>query len=640
VFLTGDQIKKVKGKVVSNPTVSHLPGYITSAKPTDVANRAPWYKNTAPTYAGIFLWFVFWQGVTTTHQGFLGGTLAQGAGVALLGLVIAALICHAMFYFVPGMLGMKTGLPLYIVGTSTFGAKGGFIMPGFLMGVLQFGWLGVNIYFAALALSAMIPVKAEIIMVFWGVLAAFVGLKGIQYVAKVATFLPLIPLAALLWMFAKTQAGIASFQPEQFIASHKALAGAGTSPGVLSEWSVMTAVLTYVVGFFATAGAAGVDFGTNSRDKKNVSLGGLAGVAYAIVITAGLSMLIVAGVYGTPELNAKALAAGAAKKEFILDSFSLIPVVLGENTGKWLMFLLAVAAFPPACFSSFIAANSFRTTMPKVNPFISVGIGAAASIALAVSGVAGKVIPVFEIIGASFGPICGAMMADYVLSRGTWTGPRAGFNPAGWIAWLLGFVVGILPNLHRWRPEIFPDLPAAPVVAFVVGAVVYYICAKMDWRSEIVPWVYHLGEIIEREKKLILIVEDELDMANLIQLHLQEHGFETVVARDGVAGLETAIKRVPDLVLLDMELPRMHGLEVCRRLRSTPATRHIPTLVVSSLSSIEMKVQGLDTGADDYLTKPFKATELLARVNALLRRYTNLLHVEAMERPEWDTLNI
>src|SRR5512137_839972 len=130
-----------------------LPGYITSAVPNPKDKRAPWYKNTAPTYAGIFLWFVFWQGASTTQAGFLGGTLAQGVGVALLGLVLSAVICHFLFYLVPGLFGMKTGLPLYIVGTSTFGAQGGFLMPGFLMGVLQFGWLGVNIYFSSAAIG-------------------------------------------------------------------------------------------------------------------------------------------------------------------------------------------------------------------------------------------------------------------------------------------------------------------------------------------------------------------------------------------------------------------------------------------------------------------------------------------------------
>ena len=72
-----------------------------------------------------------------------------------------------LFYLVPGLFGMRTGLPLYIVGTSTFGATGDFLMPGFLMGVLQFGWVGVNVYFSLLALSAVIPVDAKIIMVVW-----------------------------------------------------------------------------------------------------------------------------------------------------------------------------------------------------------------------------------------------------------------------------------------------------------------------------------------------------------------------------------------------------------------------------------------------------------------------------------------
>ena len=154
--------------------------------------------------------------------------------------------------------------------------------------------------------------------------------------------------------------------------------------------------------------------------------------------------------------------------------------IVGPKTAAVLMYLLAIAAFPPACFSSFIAANSFKTTLPNVNPFVSVGIGAAVSIILAVTGYAGQVIPVFVIIGASFGPICGAMMVDYLLSDGTWTGPRAGFNPAGWISWALGFVVGILPNLGV-------PVPAAPVAAFIVGAVIYFICAKIGLLSAVIP---------------------------------------------------------------------------------------------------------------------------------------------------------
>lgn len=467
--------------MINQDTPGALPSYITSAKPLGTQNRAPWFKNVAPTYAGIFLWFVFWQ--DAAKAGNLGGTLSQGIGVALFGLVLAALICHFLFYLVPGLLGMKTGLPLYIVGTSTFGANGGFIMPGFLMGVLQFGWLGVNVYFSAQALGAFFDWDAgstgvKALMVVWGVLAAFVGLKGIQYVARVSTYLPLIPLTILVVMLAATMSGVSTFNPETLIEAQRTMTP--TAPPPLSSLAVIALVLTYVVGFFATAGAAGVDIAMSTRNKSDVSMGGLVGIALAILVTAGISILIVAGVYGSTELTAKAVAAGEAKKSFILDSFSLIPVVMSAGAAKWMMFLLAVAAFPPACFSAFIAANSFRTTLPNVNPFISVGIGAAVSIVLALTGLAGKVIPVFVIIGASFGPICGAMMVDYLLNGGKWSGPRAGFNPAGWIAWALGFFVGILPNLGV-------AVPAAPVAAFVVGAAVYFICAKAGLLSKVVP---------------------------------------------------------------------------------------------------------------------------------------------------------
>lgn len=496
---------------------TQLPSYISGATPNPKDKRAPWFKNTAPTYAGIFLWFVFWSGAANSAT--TGGGLAQGLGVALLGLIVAALICHFLFYLVPGLLGMKTGLPLYIVGTSTFGAKGGFLMPGFLMGVLQFGWLGVNAFFSAQLLAPVIHVPANILMVIWAVLAAFVGLKGIQYVARVATYLPLIPVVTLLILFFKTAGGLGSFDPKAMADIHTEVAQSGImtaapSPA-MSVIAVLAFVITYVVGFFATAGAAGVDFGLNSRDAKDVSKGGLFGIALAIILTAGLSTCIVAGVYGSKDLSAKAKANATAiversvadadaaavkagkpltdeQKEGIAvntthgalyDATGLMKVVLGDKLAGILMFLLALAAFPPACFSSFIAANSFKTTLPQVNPFISVGIGTAVSIVLAVTGLAGDAIGVFVIIGASFGPICGAMFVDYLLNGRKWSGPRAGFNPAGWIAWAIGFVVGISTN-----PKIgAPSEITAPVAAFVVGAVVYAICFKIGLKSAVVP---------------------------------------------------------------------------------------------------------------------------------------------------------
>lgn len=447
-----------------------LPDYVSMAKPNPAANRAPWYKNTAPTYAGIFLWFVFWsQAPSGGGAGAPGGVLGQGIGVALLGLIIAALLCHLLFYLVPGLLGMKTGLPLYVVGTSTYGAQGGFLMPGFLMGVLQFGWLGVNSYFASKAIASFFgdsEIAWKLIAVIWAAAAAFVGLKGIQYVAKIATFLPLIPLAILVIMLGKTMGGIGDFDAEALVTAGTVEGGA---TGGLSFLGVILLSITFVVGFFATAGAAGVDFGMNNKDAKDVQMGGLVGIALATIVAAGAAILIAAGNFG-------------ATGKYAMDPSSAVFMggLMGSaGTGRVMALLLAVAAFPPACFSSFIAANSFKTTLPKVNPFVSVGIGTGVSILLAVTGLAGRAGAVFTVIGASFGPVCGAMMVDYFLAGKKWAGPRAGFNAAGWISWAVGFVVGILPLVSSVK------IPAAPLAAFVVGAVLYFVLAKAGLESKV-----------------------------------------------------------------------------------------------------------------------------------------------------------
>ena len=162
--------------------------------------------------------------------------------------------------------------------------------------------------------------------------------------------------------------------------------------------------------------------------------------------------------------------------------------ILGsKQTAAVLAILLAISSFPPACFSAFIAANSFKTTLPKVNPFVSVGIGTIAAIIMGVTGVAGDATKVFDIIGASFGPVCGAMVADYLLSGGKWAGPRAGLNPAGWISWVVGAAVGAYNMVAPYIPalkELKFEVPVAPVAAFVVGFVLYFLLAKAGLQSK------------------------------------------------------------------------------------------------------------------------------------------------------------
>jgi len=150
-----------------------------------------------------------------------------------------------------------------------------------------------------------------------------------------------------------------------------------------------------------------------------------------------------------------------------------------------MFFLFALASMVPTCFSSFIASNSFSTMLPKIPRTVSTLAALTVSVLLAVTGVANNLVGFFSLVAASFGPICGAMAADYIISENRWSGPRLGVNWAGCIAWIVGFLVGI--------PEHLPGIPAAWVKAdnpsglysFIVGFLVYLILAKAGLRPPV-----------------------------------------------------------------------------------------------------------------------------------------------------------
>jgi len=426
-----------------------LPDYLAKATPNPSANRAPWYINTAPSYAGIFLWVAFYQSMAQ-------GTIERaGPAVCILALVVAGLLSFGLYYYVPAMLGMKTGYPLYIVGSSTFGATGGYLMPGLLMGLLQVGWFSVNTFIATKFILAgigsgagpMTPLFAVVAIV-WGYILAYVGVKGIQYVARIATYVSLIPFLMILVVFAKTAGGIGDYvvaNPEPLLA--------------------FTLLLQIVIGFFATAGAAGADFGINSRDGRDVRLGGLAGITLAIVYAGGLPLLSVAGAHG--------LHPG-------LEGFTYDAVIgsIGGFLAASMFILFALASVPSACFCSFIAGNSFATMIPSVPRMASTMIGVTISIVLAITGAAENLVGFFTIVGASFGPICGAMVADYLLAGRKWAGPRQGINFAGYAAWAIGFVVGILPFLPV-SEQVKNHCQPAVVYSFFAGLIVYTVLARL-----------------------------------------------------------------------------------------------------------------------------------------------------------------
>jgi phosphate regulon transcriptional regulator PhoB len=132
------------------------------------------------------------------------------------------------------------------------------------------------------------------------------------------------------------------------------------------------------------------------------------------------------------------------------------------------------------------------------------------------------------------------------------------------------------------------------------------------------------------EKPLILVVEDEKDIAELVRFNLEQEGFAVATAADGEQGLDAVRQRRPALVILDLMLPLMSGLEVCRRLRGDAASARLPIVMLTAKAAEVDRILGFEMGADDYVTKPFSPRELVARVRAVLRR----AYGEEIERPQ------
>ena len=429
-----------------------IPNYIRLTRPIPSVQRVPWYKNTFPTYAGIFLWVGFYLNLA-------GPTIGEASiGVCLAALFVAGLLCFGLYYYVPAMLGMQTGRPLYVIGTSTFGTRGGYLIPGLLMGFLQVGWVSaiasVATDFIMKGLHLSSRIAFAVIVSLWIYSLAWVAIRGIQHVARVAKFLNWVPLVMIVIVFWVNRVGI-----DHYTVAHS------------DPWGGFLNTVTIVIGFFATAGAAGADFGMNNRNGRDIVLAGTFGIVGAVFIAGGLPILSVAGCLGRHATNTYSYSGAIASVG------TLAPIMF---------FLFAAASLVPTCFSTFIASNSFTTMFPRIPRGISTLVAVTVSALLAISGLANNLVGFFSIVGASFGPICGAMCADYVLAGRRWSGPREGINWAGYIAWGGGFLVGIADHIPGLPPTwVNADRPA-PLISFVVGFFLYFALSKTRLQSPIV----------------------------------------------------------------------------------------------------------------------------------------------------------
>jgi len=466
---------------MSTTTPQPLPPYLTAARPVPADARKPWYRTTAPSYVGLFVWIVYYEA--------FGLSLPFGGiGGALLGVALTALLSFALFYGVFARIGQQTGLPLYVVGSSTFGAKGGQIIPGVFMGILQMGWFSVMVYFAArlillsLGKPPLTPFDADpalhgfslpflIIAVVWGYTFATIGALGVDAISKVGQWFSIVPLAMLVIAAIAAFPHLSEFQR------------CATCSGPLAFHPMPLAgaflIVQLGVGNISTAGTAAVDFGQTNRNGRDVILGGLFGMIIPILVAGSLGIVTMAAAYAIQPV----LGTYAYSQALPVVSPGLAPVML---------LLFAASAVPSSGMCSFIMGNSLSTMIPRVPRLTWNLIGGTVGIALAVLGLAGNLESFFGLIGASFGPVAGAMTADWLINGRQWAGPRRGFNPPGWIAWALGFAVGVLNNDLIGSP--LPSYHPTVLYSYAVGFVVYAVLAKLGLQSESVEMPAAAGE--------------------------------------------------------------------------------------------------------------------------------------------------
>ena len=149
-----------------------------------------------------------------------------------------------------------------------------------------------------------------------------------------------------------------------------------------------------------------------------------------------------------------------------------------------------------------------------------------------------------------------------------------------------------------------------------------------------------MEELVEKDKKTILVVDDEQSIMELLVFNLQKEGYNTLEAYDGATAVDMALNKKPDLILLDVMIPKLDGISVCKKIRYALNISNIPILMLSAKDTESDKIVGLEMGADDYITKPFQIRELMARIKANLRKADLNSNIELNAQKNEDRENI
>ncbi len=423
--------------------------YLSKTQPVSPAARNSWIRYLAPCYLGLFAWFGYAQDLS-------GGTIDHAPfGLLFSAVLLAGLLSHFLFFRIPAVIGMQTGYPTGILGSSTFGSRGGQLVPGLLLGFVLAALLGATGYHAGRAVTVGLELEggaADVatiaVAVLWSFGFAFAARFGIKAVAAASLLLAGLPLLVAILGLSSAQEGIAEHGldlPEPFAA--------------------FTYTIHLVTAFFATAAAASPSLARYCGSKKDVQFGGLFGIVFPACLFAFVAMATVAGArYLNPGLEGFGYLEAAAA---VTGRFA--PAVCAG---------LLLGSAPAGMFIGWMASDSFAVMAPKLSRMAGgLVVGSVASVTAA-SGLAANLPLFFTIAAALTAPVCGIMAADYWQHDKRWPHTRPGVNYAGYVAWLLGIGVGLVPLLPLPAHILAVTHPAA-VYSCIAGFAGYIVLGNL-----------------------------------------------------------------------------------------------------------------------------------------------------------------
>jgi len=489
-------------------------------RPTSAIEPKPWQTGLAPAYIGLFLWVGFLDQIG--RRALPVGGLAFSA----LGAFAAGPACYLLLFRPAALWGRRAGRPIGGVAASTFGVRGAVAVPGLLLAVAQVAVFALAVGYAidftfeglmvgrlldprvirpAPFRGAMIPARLVVLTsLFWALATALVSFRFVRWIGALMQYFPIFPAVLLGTAMVATLGGLRTFGPSGIDPLDGSMV-----PLLQSGWRAFALTFQWVFAFSALAGVLGADWGSGSPGERDVRAGGWVGVGFAPAIVAALALLAVAGFEGSsarPELTqarpgARGLArpvppsgstigeltpiAGPAADPSAAFTFrAVLKGAFDPKLACGMLMVFGLASLAPAVFASHAAWSGLATLAPGISRLAWAVIVGTTGWLLILAGWHERASTVFDVLGAGFAPLAGALAADFALRRGRWEGPRRGINPAGVVAWALGAAVGLAPTVAQaLDSKRLNHFEPAALAAFAVAFGAYALLAPLRLES-------------------------------------------------------------------------------------------------------------------------------------------------------------